>query len=494
MPLPTRIGPGGPFIATPLPSSQAVATTLDDGDAWWAGQLGAVGASTALALSAALCLGLQQQTDELPLTAMRAGSEAFQVVAIGEAAPGYVFTADEEVPPQTLIVDHSDFPALQLPLRVALPVPVWAVEDELSLQPVALDDGSSWSVEAPRAAPVPLLVWDAGEAVGTVATAALEDGGDWSLSVDAQVTITIVNWPPTGGSAPVPPVVFGLDEDGWASPGQVAARTAPLLWAANDELPSAAAPVVAEDDSWQAPPRSLDRVLGFAVLADDELPVADVVAPSGSSNTSSGQRQFYQPLIVRWSVVDELPTPAAPLQVVESDWQVYTPAPLAPQPLHLPEPEELPAATLRGTPEEYYWQPLPPSFGTLLAPVVRADDEIVPPAPPLQLEPDYWPLQPLGRASYQASSLVSVEDEIVPQRALDEAYWQPPYVVTVPVRWLDVSMGAEDLTVFAILGSLARTYVVPVQKRVRVIAAQARTRVIALQGRIRVILAQYRSK
>lgn len=123
--------------------------------------------------------------------------------------------------------------------------------------------------------------------------------------------------------------------------------------------------------------------------------------------------------------------PSHPLD--EDYWQNQTPpVPATLGPLYLPDPEEIPARTLRGVAEEDYWQLGPPAVQATLGRLYYWDSEDV---PPLRGQPDedYWQNQVNPVPATLRYPEPSVFDEQYPVLSglPDELYWQNP-VAPVP--------------------------------------------------------------
>lgn len=316
MPLPTRIGPGGPFISSPpRPSSDVV--VVDDGDSWWAGQINSIPAltgSTAIGLAVSLALGFQ--TEDFSPRPMGAGSDSLRTLAIGSDVPR-IPTADDDIGQQPASIveeleQQNSFVAL-----AKIPVAFTADDD---IVPVTTFE----EVELQQYVVVPVAarqVLSADEEIVPQATPLNIDEDYYQQPAADPFSVRIVSIQ-TGGSPLL--ATFNPDED------YELQRT--FQWKArwyalspDEEITSVAATGFADEDYQVDMQARIGPVFYILPATDDDLPIT--TADAGvSSPLSFGQRARHGIGFKRWESTEELPFSAGTLSIEEADWQAPQPA------------------------------------------------------------------------------------------------------------------------------------------------------------------------
>jgi hypothetical protein len=277
----------------------------------------------------------------------------------------------------------------------------------------ALDDTLSSITQLARPAPTATL-WSVGDDI--VPQGAFSPDEDYWLRLVADPTSVVIVDFERGAGGPGT-IELPVDEQYWFTLRHQVAPVIFKAFGADDEITQAAVPLPVDEMYWftlQPQPRPL---IFKAFSAEDEIPQSQ---QGGESTGAFNQRATEFSTLVLWPSIDDLP-PQAPLNIVESDWQVYTPSWLLPKPIYLPDPEELPALSSplldegewmpsapswRGAflylpdPEEYpvlygianeqYWQPFTPQPPTLVAQLWEVGDDIVPQPAPITIEEEDW--------------------------------------------------------------------------------------------------------
>lgn len=363
--------------------------------------------AAALSLSVSISSALQSQNDDLPVSVQtRHGADSVRFAAFGEEFQPNVFSSDEEIVPQ----------------------------------PVALEE-SDWRDARICSAPIPTAIFADDD---VVPAPALEETG-WYPQADTQISIVFLDQPAGGGPPPVTPT---LEEEYQLQ--QTLARPLAVLYspAADEDLSSPAVP----DE-----PYSLDlgpRPAGYrpvAFSADDEI------------SAPAAPEEDYQLVPLRiperfvptpFSAEDEVPTPPAPLVAEEDYWYPQPDTKITISFVDYPAGGGPPPAVAFGLLDEYWFKlGIPPvqTYKVVFTadedfPMVVAGDATIfasfpqrtryttdfrrrefteeLPAPPLNLDESDW--QPFPVKSSLSFYTPPVGDEIVEQPIplnLDEDYW-----------------------------------------------------------------------
>lgn len=289
-----------------LPVTPPPSLNLDeDSDSWWAGvqqcfvAVPIAGTLAAIALSASLAFGYQQQTEDIvPYS-------------------GPALTVDEDYGPRTVIIESPHL------------VQLWVSDGAASAPaPAFVPDEDFWQFPAVRLQIQPPQVWAVDDELPVSAAAEIAEEEYWQVYTPPYPLLHFPYLPDPEELLVVPPPAFVLDEDYWLRPSFGLPKRKISYWITGD----AAVPIQIEEEYWWRAVWLRPHYHRLGPPWDDQVPAGSLLVFGGAPD--------------------------------EDFWQVYTP----PYPpfrfLYLPEPEEVPSGSLRGTVEEDYWQvytaPRPP--------------------------------------------------------------------------------------------------------------------------------------
>jgi len=208
----------------------------------------------------------------------------------------------------------------------------------------------------------------------------------WLQLTSDRDEVVIVDWEVTGGGGkvvvPTEPIAV---EDYWLAPQWSLDKSHARIFLADDEIGTPPAALTVDETEWRTPIVVAARPFITVWTVADDL----VAQPGDSPSSIFGLRARYTPEIKLWEFTDELPTPAAPTTVVESDWQVFTPVPVAPRVTLWTQGDDIAPQT--PFVEDEYWS----HFGApLVLPRVTLwaeNDEVPAAAVPLTIDENEWP-------------------------------------------------------------------------------------------------------
>lgn len=435
-------------------------TPLDDGgDAWWAGvQHSFVGVPraaglTALGLSAALCAGLQQQTDEVvPRASAETASYAAASQRLRYQTQFVRWHQVDELPVVAvpLAADEDSYTIAMPSLSTVVGV-LWAT-DEGVLPATAGPDEEGWvPVVLPGARAPWQLPMLADELPGTVTVAALDDGG-WTAPLPSQQVMA-------AQLLSVPDELVGVqppDDSYWWRGEWLASAITTLPLNGEDELPSVVVQLALDESGWwsEVTPAGIAQLVPTA--PPDEVPIAASALLVDDALWLAEAPALVPP--VRWVVytTDELVTPLPALE--DGAWSAPALIPTAPLRLVLVDTDELPVTT------------------------------------PLALEDERW--VPGFALAVLPSRLTLVDADVAvtqPAPLVEETYWLA--LTSPPSRFYRYDLLAQDDLVpsTALLESLARTYVVNAEHRGYVVNAEHRQAVQSAEHRTLIVDPQKRS-
>lgn len=493
-----RIGAGGPFLQSQLNADNVA---IDDGgDSFWASsQHGFTNIPIAAALAAfsiaAAVAANGFHTDEIEAKII-GQSDSLQVIAVGDEPLGFAFQSDETIcpvapqdqagewQPQTPTPPLAVAPLAttpdELPTRIdedyewrAQWIQVYPigkspwVEDDFVPQPITFPpDDSCWQVVTPSPIPANTQLWTTEDELPRVAL--LADGesqqvipvGDNPLGYALTYDDDIVPQP----SATI------LDELYWQQPVNPPVPLFAQPLSTTDET----VPTIALESDWQiyTPPAPLPVAVTWQ--GDNDIVPQPTFVPE-EYYWFQLKPDLVEVVVVEWPPIGVGGGGAGPtpLNIVESDWQVWTPPLVPAQRLYNPDPELLPAGSLFAqafgaqsftatnnravATTEYvnWWQtdplPIQVAYGSQTAPTTqRADepstvlswyqDDILPIAPiPLPFDEEPWQVKfpPL----VAAQPLYLPDPEQVPAGLAappiieeeDWKVWTPPLVAAQPL-------------------------------------------------------------
>lgn len=465
-------------------------TPLDDGsDSWWAGvqhsfvSVPRAASLATLGLSAALCAGLQQQTDEVPSwLPAEVSAHASVPQRLRYTTTFKRWEVVDELPGTTPVALEESTWVPGVALADVRPAPLSQLEDELPPLVVALEDGA-WAAPLPPLLDVRTLLWPQADELPSLTPVALDEG-EWVQTPPAVVRSAAQPLSDTDELAWLP------DDSYWWRGEWLPAKLAGLAPSDVDELPVVAQPALDEGywradaavwgAMWVAPtPAVPDEVptAPTALLVDDTLWLTDapVLAVPG-----------------RWTAhaTDEVVPQPAP--TLENDaWAVTVPVTAA---LWLRVPgdvDELPAPP--PALEDSYWTTSPPTVTVPLR-LALADVNELPLTLPLALEDERW--VPGFALAVPPSRLAIVDTDVAvtqPAPQVEETYWftQP----SLPSRFYCYDfLAQEDLVPSAsLLESLARTYAVNAEHRGYAVNAEQRQAVQRAEQRTLIVDPQRRN-
>lgn len=185
-----------------------------------------------------------------------------------------------------------------------------------------------------------------------------------------------------------------------------------------------------DEDFWQNPVAPVPAALGRLYLPDpEEIPATTLRGQPDEDFWTNpvAPVQPWTPFVFRDDDVAVQPV----LGIDEDLWENPVPAvPASLGRIYIPDPEEIPAASLHGQPDEDYWQVLAPQAALQVSRVFSDDDVIATAAAPaFSPDEDYWPL-PIVSAPASAVRAFSDDDVSFSSPAImDEDLW------TVPRMW-----------------------------------------------------------
>jgi len=297
----------------------------DDQNSDWSGSkqnmvsVPRAGAAAALALAVAIQAGFNHN-DEIPTAPpveVISSAESVQFIPVGDPPLGYAFLADDEIVPQAAatLVDESEGPPqfTRIETRFAQ---VWNVEDDL---PTRIDE-DYW--------------WQAGQ----------------------RVSLTFQ--PPAWADEEIvpQPVAFSPVEEYWFAPQARLEAPRALARASDDEFAPQTTPA---EEYWHS--------LAAKAVPPSAQPwaVNDEIVPQPAAFVPN-EDYWYQPgsdpvtvVVVNWPAIGgggSIPGAVTPLEIVESDWRVWTPQPVAAKPLYRAIDVEIVPQPAPGLPEETAWQ------------------------------------------------------------------------------------------------------------------------------------------
>lgn len=255
-------------------------------------------------------------------------------------------------------------------------ITLWALEDDLPPQTTTQIDDEYWFNPAYDPVVIQLVYWPERGAAGATPLASAPPDEEYRFELK-RGPIDPIRGPHIADDEPIVtaatpiafeedwvtfrPKIVGLypepiraDEEiptavypteGSPGAGSLRAHIKPLhlRWYVQEELPVFVAPQVTEDDVW-------------VVFAPLPVPPKFAYIPDGAEDPagnlfSQPEEYYWQPAKIQpptfvapfWQVDDEWVPPPPPLAIDESEWNVYTPTWLKPNPLYLPDQEELQA-------------------------------------------------------------------------------------------------------------------------------------------------------
>jgi len=415
------------------------------GDSWWGGQMHSMasvpraGAAAALAITVAIAGSFNYNDDGVPSapqTTMVAPGEGWQVFPIGDQPLPVVFAADEQIVPQPAppALDEGAWTPPRV-LASTIFSRTWSIADDL---PTRVDQDYWWQAPQSVTLRIQLQPWADEETVPQPVVIALED--DYWFALQAQVEAPRVALGQAQDDIVQAPAPFVPVEDYWlrfhTDPVEIVVLASPPGAGTPQPPPGAFVPV---EYYWHNPRTFSPPAVVRVFSANEEI--VPQGATGGAGAGAYGSRVVVNARIIRWSGTgDDIVPQPAPLQIVESDWQVYTPPRAAPKPLYLPDPEQVPAGSLVAAPvvTEDDWQVYVPPLQAA-KPLYLPDPEEVP-AGSLSAIPseEYWqPAKP--QPPVLVAKLWAEDDQIVPQPApitIDESDWNvytPPLVAALPL-------------------------------------------------------------
>jgi hypothetical protein len=330
---------------------------------------------------------------------------------------------DEEIIPQpvSFVPSDDDWQPL-VALETKLNIQVWSLEDDITQNTFIGENESLTVLSVGELDVVQLFSLDDNLPVVAAVTTPTED--DWQPLVTYQPVIQTTLWFEDETQF----VVVVDDNYTWELP-VVLSQIVSSVFSTDDDIVPQPAPFIPSEDYWLqlAVDKAEVVVLNFPEIGGGGVPTTQptsisiveadwqvwtpalvkplplylpdpeqtpaLYAPAGAESGASsfGGRRIYTTEFRLWEFIDELPQqPVTPLPFDEELWQVYTPPLQAAKPLYLPEPEELPAGSLRGVADDEYWQVYTP---VALAPIVTLwaeNDETVPQPLPLNIDESDW--------------------------------------------------------------------------------------------------------
>lgn len=434
-------------------------TPLDDGgDSWWAGvqhnfvSVPRAASLAALSMSAALCAGLQQQTDEVvPWLSAEVTPYAPTPQRLQHQTLFIRWHQVDELPvaPPSLAADEDSY-TIALPSFATAVGVLWAT-DEGVLPSTAGPDEDGWAPSPPQGARV---AWQlpalADELPGVAAPPALDDSA-WAAPPSLQPSAVL---PQLGAADELVSPPPALDEGYWRVEAWPASAVAQLALAPPDEVPTVAATLLVDEALWLAEaPASVPPVRWVAHATDEVVPQPTPTLED--SAWAAPPPMLAAALRLAPVEVDELPLPVPALD--DGYWAALGPVVAAPVRLAALDVDEFPAALPLAL-EDERWVPGFALSVPISAPTwVDLDVAVTPPQP--QVEEAYWlPLASLPSQAYRYNFLA--QDELVPSTSVLESLART-YAVNAEQRGYAVSAERRQ----AAQSAERRTLIVDPQKR-----------------------------
>lgn len=428
--MPKFLGPGPTPDWRPTPPliTAGVSPLVDDdNDGWWANsQYGFTNiplAGVAAALSVAVAtLGSFAYQDEIEAKLIGA-SETQRVVAIGEDTRVTLFQDEGDVAlPKFVAEDEWVRPTWIIPKAWLTDPSSYQQEDVIPQPATFIPEEDYWLQLRPDPTEIFIIEWPgAGGIVSTPDTGVLEE--DWQVWTPPLVAAKPLYLPDATDNIVSPPAPFVPEEDYWLQLKADAVEITVIEWpGTGGVISTSSAPLPFDEEPWQVYTPALLAARPLYLPDPEEIPALAIEQPTESTGSGFAPRADIRPTFVLWPSDDGLPQPAIPLNIDESDWQVWTPGWIIAKPLWLPDanndlivPQPLPLPS-----DEDPWQVYTPPY-VAANPLYLPDPEQIPALPqpiPLPIDEEPWQVwTPLWLA---AKPLYLPDPEEIPAGSLEE--------------------------------------------------------------------------